>query len=160
MDQAGTPSVLSTGNVIQGSVAWSPDGEWLAFAKGADEFDCDVFAVRVDGTGRKAIARSTQASLAPSWSPDGTRIVYNGHDGERYGVHTVAVDGTDDRYLTPDEWTAHDPAFAADGSYVLFGGIPSNLGAVMVVNADGSRVQILTGPGGSGGNPLPRPPVP
>ena len=56
----------------------SPDGNWVAFTR--CPFTCvsparQVWIVRIDGTGARMIADNAKE---PSWSPDGTKLIYAG----------------------------------------------------------------------------------
>jgi imidazolonepropionase-like amidohydrolase/Tol biopolymer transport system component len=56
--------------------AWSPDGEWIAFATWSYEERGHIYRVRADGSGepeRLSTAPALYGQLA--WSPDGERIV-------------------------------------------------------------------------------------
>src|SRR5687767_11882614 len=56
------------------SVAWAPDGRWIAYVR--DDYGpapAEVRVVRTDGTGdRRILRQSTRLSLA--WSPDSRRL--------------------------------------------------------------------------------------
>ena len=75
--------------------AWSRDGKRLAFVYD-DRFDglALILVVNADGTGLRSVSDQAHAG-APSWSPDGTHVVY-GDDvaapsQERGGIYTAAT---------------------------------------------------------------------
>ena len=73
--RSGEQRPLSTGSRNDGGVAWSPDGQRIAFV-GSDERRSQIF-VRWMADG--ATARVTQLEQSPSslaWSPDGRRIAF------------------------------------------------------------------------------------
>lgn len=69
------------------NVAWSPDGQWLAFdyTDRATPYP-SIYVARVDGSERHLVA--PQGS-DPAWSPDGSALLFHGH-GVIYRVHLVS----------------------------------------------------------------------
>jgi hypothetical protein len=57
---------------------WSPDGSLIAFVKALPHYVSDVFTVRPDGTGLHRVNASPgrESSREPSWSADGTTLLY------------------------------------------------------------------------------------
>jgi Tol biopolymer transport system component len=63
--------------------AWSPDGQWLAFARSTDgRRSFHVFVMRADGSGLRQITHG-RFDESPSWSPDGRWIAYVSTGGIR-----------------------------------------------------------------------------
>ena len=70
-------------NLDWGPPRWSPDGTELAAAAGTSA-DCiaydsgtlDVFVVKADGSGQRALAAETAKEYNPTWSPDGKQVAF------------------------------------------------------------------------------------
>jgi Tol biopolymer transport system component len=103
-------------NDILFSAQWSPDGQWIAFAKRVDD-STDVFVAHPDGSGLKAVTTSADGSFSygPVWSPDGAQLLFirgsladptrvSGQDITLADLWVANVDGSDLRQLT------HQPA--------------------------------------------------
>ncbi|HLB61813.1 MAG TPA: hypothetical protein VJN50_03605 [Actinomycetota bacterium] len=119
---------IPTGNLLEQSVAWSPDGQRLAFWAFSDDFqDSDVYIVNADGTGLARLTDWEGLDAMPVWSPDGEWIAFasdrdltqeqrreNQRTGGRVGVslYVMRADGSDvrklvdgdDRAAVPTSW--------------------------------------------------------
>src|SRR5207245_215085 len=69
-DPAGRHRRRLVGSEVNGWVAWSPNGRWLAFGGAATNA---VSAVRPDGTGQRRLIDADLSSL-PVWAPDSLRL--------------------------------------------------------------------------------------
>ena len=69
--------------------AWSPDGQWLAFAsRGAEGRETNIWVMRSDGSDRHALTDGG-ADRAPAWSPDGDRLAFVRHQGDGHALYFV-----------------------------------------------------------------------
>jgi Tol biopolymer transport system component len=77
--------------------AWSPDGEWIAFAGAYEKRDANgIFVARSDGSDMHKVMNTYgfERLSSPTWSPDGERIafVYRGPDQSGL-IQVVDLDG-------------------------------------------------------------------
>jgi Tol biopolymer transport system component len=159
-----------------GSVApaWSPDGSKLAFASGRalDGSDAagpsNVWIANPDGSGAAPLSTLTAAySIAPAWSPDGSKIAFlssralDGSDattaGQGANIWVMNSNGSAaaplTTYTTAIQLTG-GPIWSADGKRIAFhsdcaldGSDAANTNStlnVWVVNADGSALTPVT----------------
>jgi WD40 repeat protein len=123
------------------SVAWSPDGRWLAFVANGS-----LQIVRIDGSGLLTLVNDFKL-IAMAWSPDSSRIAYYLPNGA--GIQLVNLEG--DRQLvqnssltTPD--FGQSLAWSADGTrLVAFNQIGK---ALLTVSMDGQTLNPLLNTGG------------
>lgn len=84
--------------------------------------DPDVFTMNPDGSDAKNLGRREWGDKRASWSPDGSRIVYDswfaGH-GE-FDLWLMNADGTDKQQLTTSPERDVLPAWSPDGSWIAF----------------------------------------
>ena len=58
---------------------WSPDGKWLAFTISDNDFNRDIWVMRVDGSDKPFnLSRHPDNESGPVWSPDGKLIAFTG----------------------------------------------------------------------------------
>jgi len=142
-------SLLVNRSVFDFEPTWSPDGRQIAFVSfvledGFGPFG-RIFVINVDGTGlRQLTPRVGPGDFAfdegPSWSPDGTRIVFT----RNAVLHVINVDGTGLTAL-PNEDFGFSPSWSPDGQRIAYQSFEGS-GSIRIRNADGSNpVTVSTG---------------
>ncbi len=123
---------------------WSPDGEFMAF-----HVNRDVYTVRTDGSEYTRLTVDPDNGMLPSWTPDGSRIVFMSWRTGAVEIHSMNVDGNDQVRLTRTEvGESVDPRVSPDGRQIVYTWVPAGgAGAkhLMLMNADGTNVRQLTG---------------
>ncbi len=137
---------------LYSSAAFSADGRYLAFS--AQSGGRDV--LHVFDVARRRTVRTLRFDLdavnAPSWSPDGSRIVFSGSRGGVSDLYVTDLDGTLTR-LTHDRFADLLPSWSPDGSTIAFStdrGPASDLGAlefgperVALMDVDTRRIRFI-----------------
>ena len=98
--------------------AWSPNGDKLAFSWHIDGFREEaIYIVNRDGTDPQEIVGDlTTRAADPTWSPDGTQLLYTQLVNRELHIFKVALDGGKPVQLTHEGWNYmggwFDPAYA------------------------------------------------
>jgi TolB protein len=131
--------------------AWSPDDSRFVFIRSLDASPTRgyVFRMRADGTHVRKLTDPGGhfSDLNPSWSPDGTRIVFNRYSVRRDAdaVLIMRADGTHERRIT--RWgmsCANNPDWSPDGQWILFNCTRSVRDNLWLVHPNGTGLHRLT----------------
>jgi Tol biopolymer transport system component len=74
-----------------------------------------------DGSGQTNLTNNPAIDSSPSWSPDGTRIVFETNRDGDFEVYVMGTDGSEQTNLTKNP-AAYDiaPSWSPDGSQIIF----------------------------------------
>lgn len=133
-------------------IAWSPSGNEIVFATSRG----GIGITGLEGDDLRFLvpeeAEWDKPSGWPSYSPDGTRILFGRlvpsepeiHPGYLYQVFVMDADGTNVTKLSSGYGSDHEPAWSPDGHRIAFSSYRDGQGHIYVMNADGSNVVRLT----------------
>ena len=105
---------------LKASMSWSPDGRFLAIAAGRKAQDDIVILDGENGKERGRIKVDLNGITNPSWSPDGSQLVFTGYDGGISDLYVVGRDGSGLRKLTDDKYANLQPVWSPDGNTIAF----------------------------------------
>ncbi len=118
MDPDGENVLQLTDDGSSWNPARSPDARKVAFHRGPGPLDTpsDIWVMNADRTARLVITNGRN----PTWSPDGSRIAFEGGTYPSREIYIMNVDGTDVKRLTDHPADDADPAWSPDGSKIAF----------------------------------------
>jgi eukaryotic-like serine/threonine-protein kinase len=115
----GSPSLAYEGARAILSCDVSPDGAWLALW-GSSPTE-DVLLIRPDGSDMRQLTNDLARDRTPSWSPDGSRILFASNRSGKYEAWMIRPDGSGLTQVThlPDQAVTH-PFWSPDGQHIGF----------------------------------------
>lgn len=105
--------------------AISPDGEWVAYVRRwsdamTDRRYSNIWVVKSDGTGHRAITSGKYTESAPVWSPDGQRLAFVSDRDDRAQLWVRWMDTGDALAITNGSEAPSAPAWSPDGKQLAF----------------------------------------
>ena len=98
----------------------SPDGRFAAVQKRTG-VSSDIWLVDLVRGSETRLTFSSGLAMAPSWSPDGKRVIYHVRS-KTPGMYAIEVNGNgQERALTPTD--GYPLSWSADGKYLLYRGV-------------------------------------
>jgi len=103
----------------------SPDGRWIAYVQGADDFEANkvvkhLWLMGADGAAPKQLTTGDGSDSRPRWSPDGESIAFISTRGGKSQVWIIPVHGGEARQLTSISTQADGVTWASQGDALLF----------------------------------------
>jgi len=138
-----TPVRLTENDAFDADIAWSPDGERIAFKSYRDGND-EIYVMGRDGSAQTNLTRSAFAEWAPDWSPDGTLIAFSSDRNGTADLFVMAPDGSDLRSLAVTSASDSSPRWSPDGRRIAFVSDRDGNDDIYVMDRDGSNVRRLT----------------
>jgi dipeptidyl aminopeptidase/acylaminoacyl peptidase len=140
---------------IPSEMEWSLNGQWIVFSTSSENAyaggNSDIFMVKADGSGKPiTLTDNPEGDFSPSWSPDGTQIVYEGSlPSEPYGIYLLNVECIRAGTCSPQPHLflkgGTNPRWSPDGKYIAYSTLRSG-DSVFITNADGAGVPWGIGP--------------
>ena len=139
--------------------SWSPDGSKIAFhSKRAPSIhiegtrprlelttpNYDVFVIDADGSDLVRLTEDSATDWLPSWSPDGSKIVFQSNRDGVGEVFVMNANGSDERNITNHPAMDGWPTWSPDGSKIAFQSQRDGNTEIYMMNPDGTGLTRLT----------------
>jgi Tol biopolymer transport system component len=84
------------------------------------------------------------ANIQPSWSPDGSHVVFASNSDGTYHLYEITGSGGDETQLTSGPWNDTHPVWSPDGTRIAFASDRAGNWNIYTMAADGTDVRQLT----------------
>lgn len=145
-------AVSATGQTLDFTPAFAPDGKTMAFSRALEE-GTDIYTVNIRDNcciQRLTVGRFSD-NLSPTYSPDGQRIAFVSTRSGMAQVYVMAADGTDQQLFAPFDYgvtgASNAPEWSPDGRSVAFHREVAGTLQIFVLDARTRTVRQLTSVG-------------
>lgn len=106
-----------------GAPAIAPDGSWVVFPVRRYDVEDDstwseLWRMRPDGSEQRRLTGGRTTDFGPSFSPDGSRLLFSSTRSGSPQLWTMPVDGGEPTQLTDFPAGVSDPVWSADGRWI------------------------------------------
>jgi Tol biopolymer transport system component len=130
-----TAMIVPTGDLPP--IAFSAHG-WCIKNSGEE-----IFLINPDGSGIFCATKSVGDDQDPSWSPDGTRIVFKSNRTGTWQVFVMDANGENQTQVTNAPNGIEYPDWTADGSGILYSYLEERGSSIHRIDVDGSNDQVI-----------------
>ena len=86
--------------------------------------ELEIFVMNRDGSGQRQVTKLGKANFAPSWHPDGKRLIFASNiadpKGRDFDIYIINLDGTGLERITYNNTFDGFPMFSPDGKHLVF----------------------------------------
>ena len=143
----GNPRQLTSNAGDNRQPRYAPNAGTLAFVSNRTG-KRELWRMAANGGGAIAIGLISQHISDPSWSPDGTEIVYTGCLRGACNLYALGADGSRARKLTSGNFNDWHPDWSSFG--IVFASDRAGTQGLWLVDANGGNLRALTAPAATG----------
>jgi TolB protein len=166
--ETGEQTLLDENEFIGTELTWDPDSTALVYytntPTAGDPYNLDLYSVAPDGSDMMRLTDAAADDISPSFSPDGTHIVFSTTRDDQYSgpdsggpysseLYVMDADGSNERQLTRTLSTWDEaPTWSPDGRWIVYerrydDDIKTGPKAdtdLILIQPDGSKKRLLT----------------
>jgi len=123
---------------------FSPDGQRVIMSLLRDDGNSNIFAMDLRSRNTTRLTNSNAIDTSPSYSPDGSQIVFTSDRGGRAQIYVMGADGSNARRISFGDGTYSTPVWSPRGDLIAFTKQTAGEFQIGVMRIDGSGERILT----------------
>ncbi|HEY7375388.1 MAG TPA: hypothetical protein VIF57_24735, partial [Polyangia bacterium] len=132
---AGSPELAACGGSL---LALGATGK-IAFDSDRDNFNVDIYTMRVDGSELTRLTSETSIDKEPAFSPDGNRISFTSNRTGTFQIHLIDLTTSQVTQVTNVAADADQSSFSHDGTLIAF----HSGASVWVIHPDGTGLTMV-----------------
>ncbi len=124
---------------------FSPDGQRIIMSLQSDDGrDSNIVEMDLRSRQFRQLTNTTAINTAPSYSPDGTQVVFESDRGGTQQIYVMNSDGSGQNRISFGKGRYSTPVWSPDGKYIAFTRQGGGKFSIGVMEADGSNERLLT----------------
>jgi len=137
----------TTGPVMGRDVAFSPDGDQVAFFVRKERGRNLMLINPLNGSIIRSIPMQIEQQLAPTFSPDGRKIAFSGILGNQSDIFLYELESGNITNVTSDAFYDGAPVFSPDGKWLIYSSVGEKYAKLYKLNLSNpkERFQITSG---------------
>lgn len=116
--------IFSSGQSVQGTPTFSPDGNSIAFVSNKDGspriYVIDITQEQAKQPQPKLLTKYSRESTAPAWSPDGTKIAYSSLTQGTRQIWVYDLKKQEERQITHGKGHKENPSWAPNSRMLIY----------------------------------------
>ncbi|MBT8206693.1 MAG: PD40 domain-containing protein, partial [Acidimicrobiia bacterium] len=127
---------LTMGRRMGRDLAFSPDGDRIAFFARRQKGRSLVLLDVLKGKITQVIDMDVEQQFAPTWSPDGRKVAFSGHRDSQFDIFELDVESGAVSKLTDDEIFDAAPYYTPDGKSLVMTSVVGGYGKLFRIDLD------------------------
>lgn len=123
---------------------FSPDGQKVIMSLGRDDGNSNIYTLDLRSRTTTRLTDSNAIDTSPSYSPDGSQIVFTSDRGGRTQIYVMNADGSNQQRISFGDGTYSTPVWSPRGDLIAFTKQAGGRFSIGVMRTDGSGERILT----------------